>query len=165
MSISGQSIPLILYAGFFTTWLMFYVQGVYLSGNGRNYSLSFPILTVIAGFVLSCMESCCLLPYHGTGVGIKLSAFVYSFGVIQLLLSSKVQSIYKENKFTRIVAYIGEISFGLYLMHCYVITVIHRFLPISNWLMMFLLTTLISVVAIMIARRIIPTRITKYLGL
>lgn len=164
-AINGIGIPLILYAGPFTTWFIFYMSGVYLSKYNLNYSLTIPISILVVGLVLSCIETRYLYKFHAGGVGIKLSSYIYSFGMILFLFSNKIQSLYKDNNVTNLITYIGRISFGLYLTHCFVIMVLDA-LPIPQiWIIRFVLTALIDTLGIMLAHRALPSKLNKYLGL
>lgn len=163
-SIKGLQLPLILYAGPFVTWFVFYMLGVYYSKHDRQYSLKGGWCLILIGFVLECVETYYLNVNYGGGVGIKLSSFIYSYGIILLVLNQKVQVLYKDNCFTSIIVYIGKISFGLYLTHCYVITVVRVMCPISSWLISFCVVSILTILLVMLTRRILPQYINKYLG-
>ena len=93
-TIQGKGIPLILYAGPLPCWLMFFVLGVMIGHKPeRNYSIIFPIVITILGFILSVIESDYLLAHYGKGVGIKPSSFINSAGMIFLMFSNKVENL------------------------------------------------------------------------
>ena len=163
-SIKGLQLPLILYAGPFVTWIVFYMLGVYYSQRNREYSLTRVWCLILIGFVLECIETYYLNTNFGGGVGIKLSSFIYSFGIILLVLNSKVQLMYRENHFTSFITYIGKISFGVYLTHCYVITLVSKIYPISSWFMSFGEVTFLTILLVTLSRKIFPECINKYIG-
>lgn len=163
-TVKGLQLPLILYAGPFITWFVFYMLGVYYSKHDRQYSLKGVWSLILIGFVLECVETYYLNSNYGGGVGIKLSSFIYSYGIVLLVLNQKVQALYKDNYFTSIIVYIGKISFGLYLAHCYVITVLRAICPIYSWLMSFCVVSILTILLVMLSRRILPQYINKYLG-
>ena len=164
--IKGLSLPLIVYAGPFIVWFVFYMLGVYYSQKSRNYSLSIAIVITIGGFLLECVETYYLNTYFTSGVGIKLSAFIYSYGIILLILHPNTQASYKENIFNSVIVYIGKISFGIYLTHCYVIFFIRLMnITTKSWLLNWLIVSFITILVISIARRIFPGKINKYIGL
>lgn len=163
-TIKGLQLPLILYAGPFVTWFVFYMLGVYYSEHDRGYSLKGVLYLILIGFVLECVEAYYLNTNYGGGVGIKLSSFIYSYGIILLALSPRVQALYKDNKFTLFIAYIGNISFGLYLTHCYVIMVVKAIYPISSWFLSFCVVTFLTMSLVFLSRKILPHNINKYLG-
>ncbi|MBE6291670.1 MAG: acyltransferase [Bacteroidales bacterium] len=163
-SIKGLQLPLIIYAGPFVTWFVFYMLGVYYSMYDREYSLKSVLWLILIGFVLECLETYFLNTNYGGGVGIKLSSFIFSYGIILFVLSPKTQALYKDNKFTSFIAYVGKISFGLYLTHCYVITVVKNIFPISSWFISFCVVSILTILLVMLSRKILPQYINKYLG-
>lgn len=164
LSVQGVQMPLIVYAGPFTTWLVFFMLGVYYSSEKINYTVKQAIAVIIFGLVLECIETYWLNTNYGGGYGIKLSAFIYSIGVIMLILSPKVKTAYKSNKLTQIIAHIGNISFGIYLIHSFVITGINYLLPAHSWAFSWLLVVILTSVVVAIARKILPVGLNKYLG-
>lgn len=160
----GIQIPLIVFAGPFTTWFVFFMLGAYYSSSKINYTVKQAIAVVIFGLALECVETYWLKTNYGRGYGIKLSAFIYSIGVIMLILSPEVKAKYKSSKLTSIIAYIGKISFGIYLIHCFVIKGVNYLLPIHNWILSWLLVVIITSIVIIAARKILPLELNKYLG-
>jgi peptidoglycan/LPS O-acetylase OafA/YrhL len=164
--IKGLSIPLIIYAGPFVVWFVFYMLGVYYSQKNKNYSLKLSIAIILIGFFLECLETYYLNTYFTNGIGIKLSAFIYSYGTILLILHPRIQASYRQNTFNSIIVYIGKISFGIYLTHCYVIFFIGLIkLTTTSWFFNWLIVSLITIGLISIARTIFPKKINKYIGL
>lgn len=165
LQIEGKTPPLIVYAGPFALWIIFYMFGIWFSTHSRNYSLWPAWIVIVIGFVSSVIESKYYLPIHGSGLGIKLSSFIFSAGVIILLLSESMEKFFHKNYISRGVIYVGEISFGIYLLHMYVRTVLTRLCPTQIWIINWVLTLTITVLLIMVVKRIIPQRFaTKYLG-
>ncbi len=163
-AIQGMQLPLIIYAGPFITWFVFFMLGVYYSSSKINYTVKQAIAVIIFGFGLECIETYWLNTNYGGGYGIKLSAFIYSIGIVMLILSPKVKAAYKSNKITSIVAYIGNISFGLYLIHCFVIMGVNYLLPTHSWVLSWMLVVILTSMLIASARKILPHRLNKYLG-
>jgi len=164
LQIEGKSFPLIMYAGPFVLWILFFMMGIWYSTQSRNYSLILPILIVLVGLVASVIESKYYLSMHGSGMGIKFSSFVFSAGMIMLLFSEKVEKLYSNNALTRVILYIGEISFGIYLIHMYVRIAV-GFAHINSWFIEWALTLGITVGIIVITKRLLPGAFTrKYLG-
>lgn len=163
-SVQGMQMPLIVYAGPFTTWFVFFMLGVYYSVCKINYKAKHAVAIVIVGFLLECIETYWLNTNYGGGYGIKLSAFIYSIGVIMLILSPNVKAAYKSNKLTSIIAYIGNISFGVYLIHCFVIKGVNYLLPTHSWVLSWLLAVILTSIVVAAARKILPHGLNKYLG-
>ena len=162
--VQGVRLPLIIYAGSFVVWFVFFMFGVYYSSSKINYTVKHAILITIFGFVLECIETYWLNTNYGSGYGIKLSSFIYSIGIIMLILSPKAKFAYKSNKFTSIIAYLGNISFGVYLIHLFVKMGVDYFLPIHSWALSWLLVVIITSIIIVAARRILPRGLNYYLG-
>ncbi len=162
--ILGMQLPLIIYAGPFTTWFVFFMLGVYYSSSKIKYTVKQAIAVIIFGLALECVETYWLNTNYGGGYGIKLSAFIYSVGVVMLILSPKVKAAYKSSKLTSIIACIGNISFGVYLIHCLVIKGINYLLPTHSWALSWLLTVILTSIVVAAARKILPHGLNKYLG-
>ena len=166
-TIQGKGIPLILYAGPLPCWLMFFVLGVMIGHKPeRNYSIILPMVISILGFILSVIESDYLLDHFGKGVGIKPSSFIYSAGMIFLMFSNKVENLIRRTgAIYRFIIWIGSLSFGIYLVHCYFISFFVKRLPIDSWLLQWSLALFLTVVFILILRKLLPTKYHKYLGI
>ena len=166
-TIQGKGIPLILYAGPLPCWLMFFVLGVMIGHKPeRNYSIILPMVITILGFILSVIESDYLLDHYGKGVGIKPSSFIYSAGMIFLMFSNKVENLIRRTgAIYRFIIWIGSLSFGIYLVHCYFISFFVKRLPIDSWLLQWSLALFLTVVFILILRKLLPTKYHKYLGI
>ena len=166
-TIQGKGIPLILYAGPLPCWLMFFVLGVMIGHKPeRNYSIILPMVIAILGFILSVIGTDYLLDHYGKGVGIKPSSFIYSAGMIFLMFSNKVENLIRRTgAIYRFIIWIGSLSFGIYLIHCYFISFCVRRLPINSWLLQWSLTLFLTVVFILIIRKLLPTKYHKYLGI
>ena len=166
-TIQGKGIPLMLYAGPLPCWLMFFVLGVMIGHKPeRNYSIILPMVIAILGFILSVIETDYLLDHYGKGVGIKPSSFIYSAGMIFLMFSNKVENLIRRTgAIYRFIIWIGSLSFGIYLVHCYFISFFVKRLPIDSWLLQWSLALFLTVVFILILRKLLPTKYHKYLGI
>lgn len=160
----GIQIPLIVFAGPFTTWFVFFMLGVYYAKSPINYTVKQSVVTIIIGLMLECIETYYLNMNYGGGYGIKISSFIYSIGIIMLLFTPKVKSMYTSNKLTSMIAYLGRISFGIYLIHCYVIKIANFIFPVGSWALSWIIVIMITTIAIMISRKYLPQKINKYLG-
>lgn len=119
------SIPLILYAGPFPVWLMFFVLGLWLGNNRIKTSTKMLFISVIIGLFISIAETYCIFQITDSfrGLGLKIGAFIYSFAVILFLFSLEYQPI-KKSKLWEFMSYLGRISFGVYLIHMYILNFI-----------------------------------------
>ena len=120
-------LALILYAGNFATWLMFFVLGLYLgSGKGINIPNKYLVALVLIFYALSCIESYVLIAmFHQAGdavTAVKASSFMYSFFAIIFLFNNP--DLIKSKTLKKV----GVVSFGIYLTHMFALTVISRVL-------------------------------------
>lgn len=167
MTINGNSLPLIVYGGPLPCWAMFFVLGVALGKNTtRNYSLLWPALFTVMAFVASVVSAEYLVETYGKGFGIKPTSFIYSAGLILLLFNRKTENFLSRNNFLfKAIVWIGSISFGIYLMHLFVLSAIVARLPISSWGLRATLTLLLTALLIVVMQKVLPKRIHKYLGI
>lgn len=121
------SLPLILYAGNFATWQMFFVLGLYLgSSEGIKIPNKYLLALALTFYALSCIESYVLIAlFHQAGdavTAVKASSFMYSFFLIILLFEN--HDLIK----SKLLKKIGVMSFGIYLTHMFALTVTTRIL-------------------------------------
>ena len=162
-TVEGANLSLILYAGPFVTWFMFFMIGVYYS-NKQSATPKFAVSILIIGLILEICETYWLNMNYGGGFGIKTSSYIYSMGVILLILSPQLKSKYKSNHINSIITYIGSISFGIYLIHCLVMMIISRFVHFENWYLYWFISILTTSLIITISRKILPPTINKAIG-
>ncbi len=108
----------------FTSWIVFY----YLGLRTRAYNIEpivpyFTTLSRAITLVLVCLltsgaEAFFLTinpagPYLWAGSSIKFSSLLYSIAVINLFITLKKENI----RYPRTLIYLGQISFGVYLIH------------------------------------------------
>lgn len=164
---SGMQLPLILYAGPCWVWVMFFYQGILMGKNNRKYPIYTLIILLLISFVLQLLESYNLFTYNHPAFGIKASAFIYSSIVLFIVFAKQIQNFYesKKNIIFQIIEYIGKLSFGIYLIHCYLITFISKFIDSWNWGIKCLMTIILSIAFIEFIKLILPNKIcSKYLG-
>lgn len=164
MKVCDLNLPLLIYAGPFPLWIVFFFMGVFFSNCKRDYGIFLPIIVTIVGLVSQIVEYDYWLEMGKVALGIKLSSFIFSFGVIWLLFSEKMETMYTDNLIIRCVNWIGSISFGVYLLHCYLIIVANRLFPGIGWIEKWTLVLSMTILLIWIARSIFPKFSVKYLG-
>ncbi len=186
--ISGLSCFLIFYLRFYSeiklpyfmggsapTFLIFYVLGIYLRNNTIRLNNRALILLLVSGLALSLVETYMLyhkfndIEYSVTAV--KVSSFVYSTFVILFAFKNADRTYTK----TKLLAYIGGISFGIYLSHIFFMQGVHtiiinKLLPILKESALLYQFTLIAltlsccIVFALITRKINKMKAVKYLG-
>ncbi len=160
----GIELPLLIYAGLFPLWILFFFMGVFFSNHNRNYKITYPLILTITGLILQILEYQFWMQRDVTALGIKMSSFIFSAGMIWLLFSKKMESTYSEKILMKTVNWIGGISFGIYLLHCYVIIAVSKIVPEIGWIEKWTLVLCITVLLIWIAKSIFPKFSVKYLG-
>lgn len=164
--VRGYEVPLIVNGGVFPFWIMFFMMGLYLSKHNRSYGLMLPSCCAVMGVALQFAEAYCLFNLHGKGFGIKASSFFYAAAVIATLFSDKVEKTYDDkNRVMRAVRYIGNISFGIYLTHLFVIILTGHMVSTGLWLIRWMLTLVIVVALISAAHKVLPVKAARILGL
>lgn len=174
----GINLPLLLYAGGFWMWSVFFVLGFYLGKRKCNISTKMLILFTLFSFVLCCVESLYLNASSSLdGVGQKPSTMLFSFFVIPILLSEQVKNFF-ESIHSRIFDFlvkIGFYSFGIYLTHCYILmflkSVVKKYLQIFceqngfiQWILLIVVTLLVSFSILWICKRLFPRFTRLFLG-
>lgn len=162
--VEGYSLPLLIYAGPFPLWILFFFMGIYFASSDRNYSLTWPILLTVFGFCFQVVEYIYWFDKGQNALGIKLSSFIFSAGIIWLLFSRKIENRYIDNLFFNAMSWIGGISFGIYLLHCYIIIAVSRLLPSINWIENWTIVLSLTILVIWCVKSIIPNFSKKYLG-
>ena len=125
-------LPLIVKGGNFLTWILFFVLGLYL---GSSVSINIPNKVlgclVVVLYLLSCAESYIIYAiFHQAGpamTAVKTLSFLYSAALIVFLF--KNQDLIRST----VLKHVGEVSFGIYLIHMFVFLfmkrIIMRFSP------------------------------------
>ena len=165
--VSGMHLPLILYAGLFPLWSVFYITGIYLGRqSNRQYPVVLPLVLMMFGLFLSQIESEYLFSNYGSGVGIKPTSFIFSLAMLFLLFSVKTETMVKkflgqENSF---LCYLGSVSFGIYLIHLHVVKRFASHLT-DSWLLKWAITVVVTVCLIQLLRKIMPEKWHRYFGI
>lgn len=148
------SLPLVLYAGLFVSWGFYFVLGVVLSNSKNNYSIFLPILLIIIGIILQYYESLYLFDIGRISLGQKVSAIASNSGIILLMLSDKARSYYKSNVLGKFFEYLGGNSLGIYLVHCYFVSLFSCVINIDIWGINLLLALCSTLIFILVAKRL-----------
>ena len=125
----GKSLPLIVNAGNIIPWGLFFILGMSFSRDPDLYNrISYKVilLGVIVFMVLSVFESYIIMDNTQSlkGLGQKLSAFCLNACLCVLALHNTSKSIvsrYDRNWFVQLMCLVGRYSFGIYLIHLFVL--------------------------------------------
>lgn len=162
--VQGHSLALLYYAGPFPVWVLFFCIGVYFATHSRDYYLLWPLLIMGGGMILQIIEYNFFLTRGQDALGIKLSSFVFSAGVVWLVLSNKLEANYLNSKVSHSLNYIGKMSFGIYLTHVFFIRLWRMIWDCNIWIVNWIAVLCFSVTVIYVTRIIAPNFSSKYLG-
>ena len=178
----GINLPLLLYAGGFWMWSVFFVLGFYLGKRKCNISTKMLILFSLFSFTLCSVESMYLnVSGDLNGFGQKPSTMLFSFFVILILLSEQVKNCFEKihssffDFLVKILVKIGFYSFGIYLIHCYILMFVKygvkKYLQTFSgqngfiqWAILILVALLISFLILWISKRLFPRFTRLFLG-
>lgn len=157
--------PLIIYAGFFPLWIIFFVLGIYIRKKQPKINLILLSSIAIFALVAEILENHFYYSNFSGGFGIKPTSFIFSIAIILLLFSKNCEKSYSNTSIiNRAICAIGENSFVIYLTHCTIINIMYRWLPL-NWFLRIIVVLVSNYILIIIAKHIIPKRIIKYFGI
>lgn len=156
-----------LYETFFPAWFGFYYLGIYVR-CGQKFRCN--EVAVVGAFILSCIEALGLRKV-GLDIGfytsqITIGSFLYSVAVIGWLLKKSEEN----SGHNRLLAMVGDCSYGIFYIHMAVIMIIGRFIKCENWyaywIVRFALTAFISVAIVYTGQMILMRckKILRYIG-
>ena len=158
--------PAVLSVGPCVYWIVFYYIGVYLSERERNYSLCWPLLLLMFGMITQMFETKYLMSCERIGIGIKISSWLYSAGVVLLLFSKKIEALVnKQSKVYNSIVHLGEMSFGVYLTHVYFLVIRESIMNTSSWSISFVFVALATTLFVVVLKKLLPTNLWRLLGL
>lgn len=164
--VNGHELPLII-RGAFPALLIFFYLGIFLRKHSREYSLWLPFTMIILGLIIGIVHMQYIRDTYGISAqGQKVSLYIFDVGFILLCMSKKVEMFYRNNWINRFILFIGEISFGIYFTHVYLIFLCDRYFPHlrDNWLSLWLTSMILTIGIIMATKKIAPAYAKKYLG-
>ena len=161
-----ENLPATISVGPFVYWVVFYFMGVYLSDKERDYSLAIPVLLIVVGFVAQMFEAKYLMTLGNQGVGLKISSWVYSGGMVMLLFSKRVEGLFTQDNIAyRLIVKLGFISFGVYLTHMYFVLFESVFVQSERWLLKYIVVAILTILFVSLLRKVIPSKFWKIIGI
>lgn len=119
------------YEAVFPAWFIFYYTGLYIKIKAprireKQRSIAKACIIVVGALLFSIME-CYLMLYLGFPVGfatsqIKVSSFVYSLSIVNLIFTLKDNIKTKESLVTKL----GNYSYGIFYIHCFYLLIISK---------------------------------------
>ena len=155
----GHEYPFLVYMAPITSWILFFALGIILGKSERNYPISILVVLTVVALVLQIAESLFQksigipCPYDCT----KPSSILYAAFLIILLFSKHIELYYDTHR-VRFIEHIGEISFTLYLGHCYLIMALN-IANLANWFTVLLLST----ICVYLLRKLVVNKTLRYI--
>lgn len=147
--------------------LLYFYLGIYFGKHSRNYSLIIPITMMMAGMILGVNQMQWIETHSSIpGEGQKLSMYLFNAGAILFFLSAKIEKLFRENMLTRVVLYIGDISFGIYFTHVYLIWMLdsHYSSLRHHWVGLWMISLILTVIIIAGVKYCFPKFAKTFLG-
>ena len=164
---------------YFPFWILFYTLGTFGKKYWRNLISKIPFCVILLFILISVflmffeanLMYYILFQEGIAGSQVKFSSWVYSILIVLLLL--KIDYSIDENVTRNFGTLIGDYSYGVYLIHIFILSLIYKLCIVVfndnyNVLLPFIaasITLVISVFMIYILNKCLPPFILKFLGL
>lgn len=155
-----------IYAQIFPTWFIFYYVGALMKIRGLKGNPLVALCCTLAGLYFSIVESAVIsenigIPFWGASQ-IKFSCFFYAMSLCILFLSLH------KNVARNFVARLGELSFGIYLLHIPVMKMLSishlRSVGGVNQVLMVIVTLCACYLILISVNKLLPRKICRWLG-
>ena len=104
----GLNLPLIIDGEICLTWIWLFFLGIKLRSSERNYNILTPMIFCVLGLLLSVLETIFWIKFNNCGYGAnKLTSYIFSTGLILVLLSNKLYRRY-ESRIFLLIAKLGN---------------------------------------------------------
>lgn len=164
-------IPLLIYAGSFPVWIVFFVLGMFwrnIQGHSKKNISHIFVLLMFVTLVLSVMETYFLLDFGCGGYGQKVFSFLFNICAVCWLFSPCTRNAFEKignHLLLKPFVWLGQKSFFIYLIHCYFISfIIPRISTSFSWFSETVIVLALSVLSVIVAERF-PKRIRYCVGL
>lgn len=158
--------PLILYLGHGDLWLIFFAMGIWLKKYYVRTSCVLVGIFAVVTFILQMLEFIYIHETFGGGFGYKPTSILFSTAIVLLILHPKVrQTFVHKIRQQNIIRIIGLYSFGIYLIHRYIISII-IVSPIGdyNWYIQWLLILIASTLIVYTCHKLLPKSFRNVIG-
>lgn len=166
-----MDLPLILRVAPFPIMIVFYYLGVLFARvDCQKLAIRLKFLFCASLVALSlCYFEIYILSRNGHIVaGMKVSSQILAVVIILILFQKTIQSrwrLFSENVFSKLIQFIGRVSFFIYLSHLIFKVILNYFLSIENWYINWIIIVFISTLIAYFALILTPLRFHKYIGL
>lgn len=127
----------------FTTWILFYYMGIVMKNTKSiNINIKNTIILTISMLILSIVEGFIWFKFfNNISIAVsqtKITSFLFSYFFIRILM------YYKDSLNNRILKFIGDNSFGIYLIHTFIMERFIKLFPYYNDIINLLVTAVVS---------------------
>jgi peptidoglycan/LPS O-acetylase OafA/YrhL len=170
-----ESLPLLFYAGNVIPWGFYFILGMFLAKRPSDVfpykmlcgmAVVFVAVAVVESFYI--IDSTHAL----NGVGQKISCFVLNAFLCIILFRKDTISFfssYKETALFRTICFLGRFSFGIYLIHYYMLGLAWKIESLiscqfAKWIVCSLLVLSVSIVVLVVMKKLCPKMSKIFLG-
>lgn len=161
------------YQFYFFGWIIYYLIGLELSSN-KHLSLKRSYIVLIITLAIEIVVNLIIYNlnnevYSYVTSQLNIMNLLYVLAVIPLIICANEN--YKTNKFTKIIEKLGDMSFAIYFIHYFIIKILQKIFMINTmnfifcYIILSILTLIVSSFIIKILEKITNDRWKKYLGL
>lgn len=146
----------------FTTWMLFYYMGIIERNIKKPINIKKNLTLTIIMLIFSIIEGFIWSKFFNSSIGksqIKITSFLYSYYFIKVLL------FYKEALNNKILKFWGDNSFGIYLIHMFIMRKFINFFSCSNNILNIIITTIVTILVSLLFIFIIKKLFGKKLAL
>lgn len=105
------------------------------------------------------------MSFYGKGHGISLSIYLHSTLTVLISFSCRLQDAYAGRcKLAKVVQWMGEVSFGVHLVHMLFVTVTTAFIPTDAWGVRWLVVTVFTLEFLAAVKRLAPCAAAGWMG-
>ena len=161
------------YQFYFFGWIIYYIIGLELSDN-KHFSFKRNNILLISTLVIEIVVNLIIYNFDSETYSyvtsqLNIMNLLYVLAVIPIIVGAKEK--YRENKFTKIIEKIGDMSFAIYFIHYFIIKILQKIFMINTmnfilyYIVLSIFTLIISCFIIKMLEKITNERWKKYLGL
>lgn len=165
--VRGIGLPLLFSGGLAPEWWLYFALGVYLGTHRRDYAPRPLLLAALLFFAADVAETLWLNGLHdGGGFGVKLSSVGYATALVLFLFSRRVEeAVRRRAAWLRGLAWLGRLSYGIYLAHVPCLMLLRRFVVLPFWLAEWAAALALTCLVLAVLRALLPQRLHRWLAL
>lgn len=167
---NSASLPLLYIGAPFPFMLCYYALGGHLRGKSMLARFNVILTITIVFFLLTYFEHIYLIDKYRYFSAVRPVNRIFCFAAVILLFSEPAKRAFckvRDSAFVRVAVYLGKISFGVYLIHIYVIKAVDLMFPAiaDCWSLSWIAVVAMTAMIIRMISRLLPKKIQSVLGL